>query len=70
MRDKLIRIDSLAELDAILDEGDPGMVFPPSAMRVKRGKKGGRQKVQLPEGFRNDLQDATPPEAEEPGDGG
>ena len=70
MRDKLIRIDSLAELDTILDEGDPELAFPPSAMRVKRGKKGGRQKVQLPEGFREDLDDATPPEAEDPGDGG
>jgi nifR3 family TIM-barrel protein len=70
MRDKLIRIDSLAELDAILDEGDRSLHFPPGAMRVKRGKKGGRQKVQLPDGFRDDLEDATPPEAEEPGDGG
>lgn len=70
MRDKLIRIDSLAELDSILDEGDRDMRFPPKAMRMKRGKKGGRQKVQLPEGFRQDLEDATPPAAEEPGDGG
>ena len=70
MRDKLIRIESLAELDAILEEGDPEAEFPPTAMRVKRGKKGGRQKVVLPEGFRDDLEDATPPEAEEEGDGG
>jgi nifR3 family TIM-barrel protein len=70
MRDKLIRIDSLAELDAILAEGDPELLFPPRSMRSKRGKKGGRQKVVLPEGFRDDLDDATPPAAEEPGDGG
>jgi nifR3 family TIM-barrel protein len=70
MRDKLIRIDSLAELDAILEEGDRSLRFPPTAMRVKRGKKGGRQKVVLPEGFRDDLEDATPPAAEEAGDGG
>ena len=70
MRDKLIRIESLAELDSILAEGDPELYFPPNAMRVKRGKKGGRQKVMLPEGFRDDLDDATPPAAEEPGDGG
>jgi len=70
MRDKLIRIESLEELDAILAEGDPELAFPPLAMRAKRGKKGGRQRVVLPEGFRDDLGDATPPEAEEAGDGG
>ena len=70
MRDKLIRIDSLAELDAVLAEGDPELLFPPRAMRLPRGKKGGRQKVMLPSGFRDDLQDATPPQAEEAGDGG
>jgi nifR3 family TIM-barrel protein len=70
MRDKLIRINSLEELDTILAEGDPELFFPPRAMRLPRGKKGGRQKVVLPYGFRNDLQDATPPQAEEAGDGG
>lgn len=70
LRDKLIRIESLAELDAILEEGDREATFPPTAMRAKRGKKGGRQKVTLPEGFLEDLQDATPPEAEQEGDGG
>lgn len=70
MRDKLIRIESLAELEAILAEGDPELAFPPTAMRAKRGKKGGRQRVVLPEGFRDDLEDRTPPSAEEAGDGG
>ena len=70
MRDKLIRIEALAELEAILAEGDGTAEFPPTAMRAKRGKKGGSQKVVLPEGFRNDLQDATPPEAEDESDGG
>jgi nifR3 family TIM-barrel protein len=70
MRDKLIRIDSLSELDAILTEGDPELPFPPVAMRARRGKRGGRQRVVLPEGFRENLEDATPPEAEEAGDGG
>ncbi len=70
LRDKLIRIESLAELDVILEEGDGTAEFPPTAMRAKRGKKGGRQKVVLPEGFRDDLEDETPPAAEEEGDGG
>ena len=70
MRDKLIRINSLEELDTILAEGDPELLFPPRAMRLPRGKKGGHQKVVLPYGFRDDLQDATPPQAEDAGDGG
>ena len=41
-------------------------------MRVPRGKSGGRQKVALPEGYLDDLSDATPPgaEAEDPASGG
>jgi nifR3 family TIM-barrel protein len=70
MRDKLIRVESLEELDAILAEGDPELLFPPRALRLSRGKKSGRQKVVLPEGFRDDLSDITPPGSEEPGDGG
>ena len=57
-------------IDSILAEGDPTLHFPPRAMRLPRGKKAGRQKVVLPYGFRDDLQDASPPEAEEAGDGG
>jgi hypothetical protein len=70
MRDRLIRIESLEELDAILADGDPELLFPAIAMRAKRGKKAGRQKVALPEGFRHDLEDTTPPPAEEEADGG
>jgi nifR3 family TIM-barrel protein len=70
MRDKLIRINSLAELDAILAEGDPELLFPARAMRLPRGKKGGRQKVMLPYGFRDNLDDTRPPASEEAGDGG
>ena len=41
-------------------------------MRVGRGKRGGRQKVALPEGFLDHLDDATPPgvEAETADSGG
>ncbi len=70
MRDKLIRIESLEELESILAEGDPDLLYPARAMRMNRGKKSGRQRVLLPEGFRDDLQDTTPPESEEAGDGG
>jgi nifR3 family TIM-barrel protein len=64
LRDALIRIETLAELDAILERADPMERFPPSAMRLPRGKRGGRQKVALPEGYLDDLDDATPPAAE------
>jgi hypothetical protein len=33
-------------------------------MRVPRGKTAGTQKVALPEGYLDDLDDATPPGAE------
>jgi len=41
-------------------------------MRVPRGKTAGRQKVALPEGYLDDLEDATPPapEAEAADSGG
>ena len=64
LRDALIRIESLAELRAILDGADPETPFPPGAMRLPRGKRGGRQKVALPEGYLDELDDATPPQAE------
>jgi nifR3 family TIM-barrel protein len=64
LRDALIRIESLAQLDEILAGADADERFPPSAMRLPRGKRGGRQKVALPEGYLDDLADATPPAAE------
>ena len=64
LRDALIRIESLAELEKILADTDPEVSFPASAMRVPRGKSGGRQRVVLPEGYLDDLRDATPPAAE------
>jgi len=71
-RDRLIRIDTLAELDEILADTPADLDFPPSAMRVKRGKKGGAQRVVLPEGYLDDRLDATPPgpEAETEDSGG
>jgi nifR3 family TIM-barrel protein len=64
LRDALIRIESLEELEKILAETDPDVPFPASAMRVPRGKSGGRQRVMLPAGYLDDLDDATPPAAE------
>jgi len=64
LRERLIATCTLAELEAILADADPDVAFPPSAMRVPRGKRGGRQKVALPDGYLDQLDDATPPAAE------
>jgi nifR3 family TIM-barrel protein len=64
LRDRLIRIESLDQLAEILAGADAEEPFPPTAMRARRGKRGRRQKVALPEGYLDDLEDATPPAAE------
>jgi nifR3 family TIM-barrel protein len=72
MREKLIRVTTLAELRRVVSEPDPDLAFPPEAVRMKRGKRGGAQRVALPEGYLDQLQDATPPgpEAEQAISGG
>jgi len=40
---------------------DRSLPYPPEAMRVPRGKTGGTQKVALPEGYLDSLDDDTPP---------
>jgi nifR3 family TIM-barrel protein len=72
LRERLMRVTALGELEAILAGADRGQPFPPEAMRVPRGKTGGRQKVALPQGYLDDLDDATPPgpEAEAAESGG
>jgi nifR3 family TIM-barrel protein len=72
LRERLMRVNTLAELADILAGVDRTQPFPPEAMRVSRGKRGGRQKVVLPAGFLDDPDDATPPgvEAEAADSGG
>ncbi|MCB9831757.1 MAG: tRNA dihydrouridine synthase DusB [Planctomycetes bacterium] len=67
LRDRLVRVTTLAELDAILDDFDPEEPFPPAAMRARRCKGSGTQRVTLPEGYLDDLDDDRPP-VEEAGD--
>jgi nifR3 family TIM-barrel protein len=64
LRQELMGVRRLAELPAILAKVDRSLPFPPEAMRVPRGKTGGTQKVALPEGYLDDLEDSTPPCAE------
>jgi len=72
LRDELITIETLDDLRGLLRDVDRDEAFPPTALRVPRGKRAGTQKVALPEGYLDDLEDASPPgaEAEDPAGGG
>jgi nifR3 family TIM-barrel protein len=72
LRQQLMQVTRFAELEAALAGVARSQPFPPDAMRVPRGKTAGRQKVALPEGYLDDLEDATPPgvEAETADSGG
>ncbi len=63
LRERLMRVAGLLELRDIHGALDRATPYPPEAMRVQRGKTGGTQKVSLPEGYLDDLDDATPPSA-------
>ena len=47
-------MNTLEELQSALATADPDMPFPREALRMKRGKKAGRQRVALPEGYLDD----------------
>ena len=72
LRQRLMTVKALDELREILAGVDRAQPFPPAAVRATRGKTGGTQKVALPEGYLDDLDDATPPcvEAEAADSGG
>jgi nifR3 family TIM-barrel protein len=63
LRQRLMQIATLGDLETVLNELDPAERFPPSAMRVARGKASGTQVVSLPHGYLDQRDDATPPEA-------
>jgi nifR3 family TIM-barrel protein len=62
LRGRLMRVTTLAALTEVLASVDPSLPFPPEAMRLKRGKSGGRQQVALPPGYLEHLDDTTPPD--------
>jgi tRNA-dihydrouridine synthase len=72
LRARLCEVRSLSELEQVLAGIDRDEPFSPLAMRVPRGKSGGTQRVALPDGYLDDLDDDTPPDAgaEDPGSGG
>jgi len=64
LRQRLMQIATLDDLRQALANIDGGQPFPPSAMRVPRGKGSGTQAVSLPENYLLDRDDATPPGAD------
>ncbi len=72
LRDRLMRVGSVGELEVVLASVDRDEPYPPNAHEVRRGKRAGTQKVALPPGFLDDPDDDTPPdeEAEDPISGG
>ncbi len=61
LRTQLMQVKTFAGLVEVAAGVDRSLQFPPSAMRVPRGKTGGTQKVALPKGYLEDLDDPTPP---------
>lgn len=72
IRAVLMRVETLAQLEDLFGDVDRSQSFPPAAMRVVRGKATGTQKVALPPGYLDNLDDDTPLSGsdEDPGDGG
>ncbi len=64
LRQRLMQIATLADLQHALENIDSAQPFPPTAMRVPRGKGSGTQAVSLPENYLLDRDDATPPGAD------
>ena len=63
LRPLLMKIETFADLDALLTAHVTDEPFPATALRVPRGKTGGTQRVALPEGWLDDRDDPTPPDA-------
>jgi nifR3 family TIM-barrel protein len=64
LRARLMRVETADDVVRALEGADRTHAFPPDAMRMPRGKTSGTQKVSLPDGYLDDLDDATPPSAE------
>lgn len=72
LRQRLMQVSGLLELEHVLGVVERSLPYPPEAMRVPRGKTAGTQKVALPEGYLDHLDDDAPPgvEAEAADSGG
>jgi len=64
LRQRLMQVLRVEELREVLASIDRSLPYPPEAMRVPRGKTGGMQRVALPEGYLDHLDDDVAPGAE------
>jgi nifR3 family TIM-barrel protein len=72
LRELLMHVNSLADLEAALAGCDASEPFPADALRAVRGKRGRLPRVVLPDGYLDSLDDDRPPgpEAEQLSSGG
>ncbi len=70
LRDRLMKVQQLSELEEALAGINRGEPFPEHGHLVRRGKRSGTQKVVLPKGFWDDIDDPTPPDSEDLVSGG
>ena len=72
IRAALMRVERVCQLEQLFSDVDRSQPFPPSAMRVVRGKATGTQKVSLPAGYLDNIEDDAPLAGsdEDAGDGG
>ena len=61
VRRRLGLVESLEELDRLLDELDPAVTLPPDAVGLPRGHSAGPRRVALPDGWLDRCDDPTPP---------
>ncbi|CAB4810242.1 unannotated protein [freshwater metagenome] len=61
-RGNFSKINSIAELDHLIAALDPTLVVVPGGERIRRGHTNGPIRVILPEGYLDNLDDATPPD--------
>ena len=64
LRKALMQAGSVAGMEALVAAVDRATPFPPAGMRVRRGKRSGQQRVRLPDGYLDRLDDDTPPGAD------
>lgn len=64
LRERLMHVEDLAGLDALLTSADADEPFPAHALRAVRGKRGRLHKIALPAGYLDQLDDDRPPHAD------
>ena len=61
VRARMVQVKTFEEFEALFRDVDRDQPFPRAAMRMRRGKRNGRQSVALPDGYLDNLDEATPP---------